>query len=114
MGFFNSLIGHGSGRSKAMTMYKRGMAKAKKHDFEGAIDDYSAAIDISGAPSDVIAMAMYNRALVHAAAKNSPKAIDDLNEVLGMADLPASIKSAADEKLKRINRRSHHDSRPDS
>ena len=91
----------------AMSLYKRGMAKAKKHDQDGAIDDYSAAIDMSDAPPDVKAMALYNRALVHAATRDNIKAIDDLKMLLAMAAIPTNVRAAADEKLKRIERRSH-------
>ncbi len=104
MGFLNSLTGRGYGRSKALTLYKRGMVKAKKHDHEGAIEDYSAAIDLSDAPRDVTAMALYNRALVHAAARDIAKAIDDLNVLLAKAEIPTNVKAAADEKLQRIER----------
>ena len=107
MGFFESLRGRGSGRSKALTLYRRGMVKAKKHDHEGAIDNYSAAIEMSDALPDVQAMALYNRALVYAAARDDVKAVDDLKEVLTMAESPPNVKTAADEKLKRINRRSN-------
>ncbi len=105
MGFLDSLIGRGSNHGKAMSLYKRGMVKAKKHDHKGAIDDYSATINMSDAPYDVIAMALYNRALVHAAVKDNAKAIDDLNSVLAMTEIPANVKTAADEKLQRMNRR---------
>ncbi len=105
MGRFDSFFRRGTSHS-AMSIYKRGIAKAKKHDHEGAIDDYSAAIDMSDAPPDVKAMALYNRALVHAANRDNTKAVNDLKTVLAMAAIPTNVKAAADEKLKRIERRS--------
>ncbi len=105
MGWFDSFFRRDTSHS-AMSLYKRGMAKAKKHDHEGAIDDYSAAIDMSDAPLDVKAMALYNRALVHAATRDNTKAVNDLKTVLAMAAIPTNVKAAADEKLKRIERRS--------
>jgi tetratricopeptide (TPR) repeat protein len=107
MGFFGSLIGGASsGRNKALLLYKRGMAKAKKQDHKGAIDDYSATIESSDGPADVKAMALYNRALVYAAAKEHAKAIDDLQSLLALATTPANVRAAADEKLKKMKRRS--------
>ena len=38
------LTGHFSNRGKALSVYKRGMGKAKKHDHQGAIDDYTTTI----------------------------------------------------------------------
>jgi len=104
MSFFESLIGRNSGRNKALSRYKRGMAKAKHHDRQGAIDDYSAAINLADTSPDVQAMALYNRALVLAASKDSTLATDDLKAVLAMADVPANVKAAARDKLRRIER----------
>ena len=105
MGWFDSFFRRDTSHS-TMSLYKRGMAKAKKHDPEGAIDDYSAAIDMSDAPSDVKAMALYNRALVHAVTRDKTNAVNYLKTVLAMAAIPTNVKAAADEKLKRIERRS--------
>ena len=105
MGFFDSLVGRDTSRSKALALYKRGMEKAKKQNHQGAIDDYSAAIDLSEGPADVRAMAIYNRALVYAAAKDNSKAVDDLKRLLELPETPANVKTAAGEKLKRLNRR---------
>ena len=62
MGFFDSLVGRDTSRNKALALYKRGMEKAKKQNHQGAIDDYSAAIDLSEGPGDVRAMALSDRA----------------------------------------------------
>ena len=105
MRFFESLFGRGSSRNKAVALYKRGMSKAKKHDHDGAIEDYSAAIDMPDTPLDLKAMAQYNRSLVYAAAKDNAKAVGDLKAVLAMAELPTNVKAAAEEKLKKIERR---------
>ncbi len=104
MSFFESLIGRNSSRNKALSLYKRGMAKAKHHDRQGAIDDYSSAINLADTSPDVQAMALYNRALVLAASKDSTLATDDLKAVLAMADVPENVKSAARDKLRRLNR----------
>lgn len=114
MGFFTSFLGKGFGRSKARTLYKRGMAKAGKRDHAGAIDDYSAAIALADSQPDVKAMALYNRALVHSSAKNYEKAIDDLKVVLVMDELPNNVRTAAERKLERIIRRSKQSSKSES
>lgn len=105
MGFLESLLGRGSSRDKAVALYKRGMSKAQKHDHNGAIEDYSAAIEMPDVPLDVKAMAQYNRSLVYAAANDNAKAVGDLKGVLAMEELPTNVKTAAEEKLKRIKRR---------
>ena len=53
MNVFNWLTGHFSNRGKALSLYKRGMAKAKKHDHQGAIDDYTATIGMPHAPASM-------------------------------------------------------------
>ena len=96
-----------NGRGKALLLYRRGMARAKKHDHQGAIDDYSALIDMPNTPPDVKAMALYNRALVYSADavdEGNSKAIKDLNMVLSTANAPADVKTEARRKLERMKR----------
>ena len=94
-----------SSRAKALSLYRRGMARAKKHDHHGAIDDYTARVDMPYAPSDVKAMALYNRALVHVAAGDDRKGVDDLGAVLAMDQAPANIKAVARQKLAKMESR---------
>ena len=49
-------------------------------------------------------MALYNRALVYGAANEIRKAIQDLNTVLAMPASPLKVKSAARQKLDRMQR----------
>ncbi|MDA1053877.1 MAG: hypothetical protein O3C40_25795 [Planctomycetota bacterium] len=98
------LTGRFSNRDKALSFYKRGMAKSKKHEHQGAIDDYTTAVDMQDAPSDVKAMALYNRALVYATAGNGSKATSDLNTVLGMTEALPNVKAEARRKLARMQR----------
>jgi hypothetical protein len=91
-----------TGRGNAMAFYHRGMAKAEKHNHQGAIEDYSAAIDDLSAPRDVKAMALYNRALVFSAIGENQKATEDLNVVLGMEESFVNIKTMAKQKLARM------------
>jgi hypothetical protein len=87
-----------------LLLYRRGMVRAKKHDHQGAIDDYTATIAIPNAPPDVNAMALYNRALVYAAVEDNLKAIEDLNLVLAAAKAPTDVKTEARRKLERMKR----------
>jgi hypothetical protein len=84
------------------------MKKAKKHDHEGAIDDYTAVINTPDVSPDIKAMAHYNRALVHRATKNETTAIEDLNVILTMkvAMVNVNVKTMARQELIRIERRS--------
>ena len=97
-----------------MSLYKRGMARAKKHDHQGAIGDYTAAIEMPDTPADLKAMALYNRATVYAVVGEKSKATDDLNVVLAMPQELTDIKTEARRKLMRMERRSKSDSSSDS
>ena len=88
-----------SPRGKALYLYRRGMAKAKKHDYQGAIADYSNAMRDPHFPADVKAMAIYNRALAYSAIHEDAKAIDDLDAVLAMPGLPQNIRTLAQETV---------------
>jgi hypothetical protein len=78
------LVGHFSNRRRALSLYKRGMARARKHNRQGAISDYTATIATRETPDEIKAMALYRRALVHVAAGDEKQGMDDLNEVLAM------------------------------
>jgi hypothetical protein len=95
-----------SNHSKALTLYKRGMARAKKHDRQGAIEDYTATIGMPNTPANVRAMALYNRALVLVATGDNQKGIDDLNAVLRMDESPVNVKTRARQKLTKMEARS--------
>lgn len=101
MSFLDSLQGVFSNRCKATSLYKRGMAKAKKRDTEGAIADYTAILNMRNAPEDVKAMARFNRALAYSSAGEYENAKEDLNSVLAAEETPANIQSAAEKKLRR-------------
>jgi tetratricopeptide (TPR) repeat protein len=104
MNVLSWLTGHFSNRGKALSLYRRGMAKSKNHEHQGAIDDYTTAIGMRDAPPDVKAMALYNRALVYAAAGDRPNATADLNTVLEMPEALPNIKAEAKRKLVRMER----------
>ncbi len=102
IGWVKSLF---SPRGKAISLYRRGMAKANQHDFQGAIADYSAAIEEPHFPTDVKAMAIYNRALAYSAIHEDTKAIEDLETVLEMPGLPPTVKTHAQERRQRLRQR---------
>ncbi len=106
MKILDRLTSYFSSRIRAKLAYKRGMAKAKKHDTPGAIEEYTIAIGLPEIPPDIKAMALYNRALVYASTGDELKAIADLNAVLAMKQDLGSIKMEARRKLVRMKRRS--------
>ena len=99
MNAFNWLTDCFSNRGKALSLYKRGMAKAKNHDHQGAIDDYTMTIDMPETQPNVKAMVLYNRALVHVATGDFSKGVDDLDAVMAMDEAPVSVKTKARQKL---------------
>lgn len=97
-----------SARRKALSNYRRGMVRAKRHDNIGALADYTVAIEMEGVPADVKAMALYNRALVYAATGDEAKGVDDLHAILAMdAAMPlVNIRTMAKQKLAKMESRS--------
>ena len=93
-------------RGKALSLYRQGMRLAKERDHEGAITEYTAAVELEDVPGDVKAMALFNRGLVHMAAGDYGKSVADLEEVLAMDEAPENVKTMARQKLvKRESRR---------
>ena len=91
-----------SNRGKALSLYRRGMAKAKKRDHRGAIEDYSKTLGMPDTPNDVKAMVLYNRALAYVATGDSPKGVDDLQAVLAMEEASVNVRTMTKQKLKRM------------
>jgi hypothetical protein len=94
-----------SPRSKALTLYRAGMAKANKRDYQGAIADYTAALKEPKIPNDVKGMAIYNRALAYSAIHQEDNAAADLAAMLQMPGLPENIRTQAHQRRERIRRR---------
>jgi len=96
-----------SARRNALWNYRRGMARAKRRDYEGALASYKAAIELAGVPADVKAMALYKRALVYVAAGDDAKGVDDLDAVLAIdgAMVILNIRTMARQKLARMESR---------
>ena len=109
MSFFKWLTRANSVHDVVLSLYKRGLASAMKHDQKGARDAFTAAIDMRDSPADLRAMALYNRALLNGTANDFRKAIQDLNMVLAMPAAPPKVKSAARQRLDRLQRRNYVD-----
>ena len=105
MGLASWLRNRFSHRRKAISLYRRGMAKANRRDYNGAIADYSNAIESPHAPNDVKAMAIYNRALAYSSIREDARAADDLATVLAMPGLPVNVRNHAQQRRERIRRR---------
>ena len=77
-------------------------------DGEGAINDYTAAIDMPDIPASMKAMALYNRAVMHVAAGDRSKGMDDLDAVLAMDGAFVNVRSMAKHKLAMMKSRSNN------
>lgn len=104
MNFFEWLRGKWSQKFQAGLIYRRGMLKAKLHDNKAALADYTAVIEMDGAPADLRAMALYNRSVVHVAQHHDAAAIHDLEELLRIPQAAANVKTEARRKLVRMQR----------
>jgi hypothetical protein len=99
------LRGAFSSRGKALSLYKRGMAKANKRNHQGALSDYTATLGLPNVPTDVRAQVLFNRALVFIASGENQKGIGDLDAVLAMDDLLPDVRTMARLKLARVKSR---------
>jgi hypothetical protein len=105
MSMLDSLKRLFSGGSGPSSVHKRGMAKAKRENWDGAIADYTAVVDSPNASDELKAMARFNRALAYSQQGALGAAESDLRAVLAMSDAPAHIATAAREKLARWEKR---------
>ncbi len=102
MSVFGKIFGSLTPRGKAMALYKQGIRKAERRDLAGAIEAYSAVVDMAGAPGDVKAMALFNRSLAHSRNHDEEQAEKDLQIVLAMEEATSQTKTAAKERVKRM------------
>lgn len=100
-----SLMSYFAKGDQVNTLYKRGMAKAKKHNHSGAIEDYTNALAVSDIGPEMQAMILYNRGLVYVAAGMAKQGAGDLNAVIAMETAAENVKRAAERKLARIQSR---------
>ncbi len=104
MGLFDKLLGGLGARGKAMSAYKRGMAKAEERDWEAAIVEYTAVVEMESAPGDVKAMALFNRAIAYSHSKDEERAESDLQRVVTLDAASDQVKTAARERMKRMEK----------
>lgn len=93
---------------KARSLLRRGKTRAKRYDYQGAIDDFTTAVALPSAPNDVKSMVLYERALAYQATGDKRKEAHDLNLILAMADAPGKMLSLARRKLAGMECRSRH------
>jgi hypothetical protein len=104
MNLFDWMRGKCSKKFQAGLIYRRGMLKAKLHDNQAALADYTAVIEMDEAPGELRAMALYNRSVVHLAQHHEAEAIGDLEELLKLPQAAANVKTEARRKLLRMQR----------
>ena len=109
MNFIRWVKGWLSRRGHALAEYRSGIEKANKHDYHGAIADYTAAIEGEDTPADVRAMATYNRALAYSAIHELKKAANDLDAVLKMPGISKKIETAALRRRERVRQRAERE-----
>ena len=70
------------------TRLNRGVCHGQKQELDKAIADYTAVIEMPGAPVDQIAKALVNRGVCHAQKQEVDKAIADYTAVIEMPGAP--------------------------
>jgi hypothetical protein len=105
MNVFQWLSERFSLRGRALFIYQRGIARSKKRNHQGAIDDYTATIGMPDTPIDRKAMALYQRALAHVAVGDAQKGTDDLHAVVAMGEGMVNVRSMARQELVRMETR---------
>ena len=98
-------------RGKVVSMYRQGIEKAKIKDRAGAIEAYTAVIEMPDVPRDLLAMSLFNRGLVLVAGGDSEKGSQDLDAVSVMDDAPERVREMARQKLIRMKKRSQKESK---
>ena len=102
-------LGKNMARRKAVKIYRRGLAHANASRYDDAIAAYSSVVEMRQAPLDVRSMARLNRALVYSLQGNTDLAGKELTIVIHDDAAPESVKATAQEKLKRLERRTKTD-----
>lgn len=98
-----------SHRGHALAKYRSGVKKAGKHEYQGAIADYTDVIEEDDTPEDLKTMAIYNRALSYSAINEVEKAAHDLDTVLSMPGVSQRVKTAVLRRQERIRQRAEKD-----
>jgi hypothetical protein len=91
--------------ARFQALYDRGVAKAKRDDLPGAIDDFTAVIESPKAAKDLKALAYFQRALAHSRRGERVWAEEDLESVLLMPNIPSQLRVSVKERLAHWKRR---------
>ena len=75
-------------REHTSALLRRGKAKKSLADFKGAINDYTAVIELEGAPRDLVALALVNRGVVKGRQGDSQGALADYTAVIELEGAP--------------------------
>jgi len=102
-------LGKNMARRKAVKIYRRGLAHANAARYDDAIAAYSSVVEMRQGPLDVRSMARLNRALVYSLQGNADLAGKELTIVIYDDAAPDSVTATAQEKLKRLERRTKTD-----
>ncbi|SIO33113.1 Tetratricopeptide (TPR) repeat [Singulisphaera sp. GP187] len=82
-------------RRKAEALFNRGVTYGLRGEREKELADYSAVIQITDAPLDLMANAFFNRGVTHGEQGEPQMAIDDYSSIIQMTDAPAEQKAKA-------------------
>jgi tetratricopeptide (TPR) repeat protein len=104
MSIFARLFGIFSKSAKAEALFARAMEKAKNKDAEGALEDYTAVINMAKASPSLKAMATFNRALAYSNLSQYSEAKTDLENVIAAPHTPANVRAAAKSKQERMRK----------
>jgi hypothetical protein len=105
MGWFARLF---SASGRIESLYNRGLKKAQRKDYAGAVADYTAVIESDAVGTRVKAMALFNRGLLYAEREEVEKASKDFAEVVAMPHVPSDVLQAAKEKQERLRKWGRH------
>ncbi len=72
----------------ARSLFNRGVAKSQLSNTQGAIDDFSAVLQLEDAPVDQIARSLFSRGVAKGRQGDTQGAIDDYSAVLQLVDAP--------------------------
>ncbi|MCH8218189.1 MAG: hypothetical protein IH892_15640, partial [Planctomycetes bacterium] len=72
----------------AKALVNRGVAKGMRQDIQGAIEDYTAVIEMPDAPVDHVAQALVNRGITKGRQQDFAGAIEDYTAVIELPDAP--------------------------
>jgi len=107
MNIFEWLTRQCTVRKMVLSLYRQGMARAKRHDHRGAIDVYAKAIDMPDTPTEVKAMVLCNCTLVLVATGDVRRAVGNFETVVAIDEAPVNVMTMARQKLAKMESRRH-------